>query len=158
MADEASSQRQDDAPQMQPQQQAPQPQVHPTLRDPGQSEDNSSDSSNVHSELGSIEDATSSSDSSGDNTGGRDRHWHEMDGLYDPSKHSDSSSLPVEVSGSNPQQSATQQHEPVRLFVAVISMAANRDRRDAVRATWGSDERCDCYPHLRMHELPLQNA
>jgi hypothetical protein len=158
MADEASSQRQDDAPQVQIQQQAPQPQLHPTLRDPGQSEDNSSDSSNVYSELGSIEDATSSTDSSGDNTAGKDRHWHEMDGVYDPSKHSDSSSLPVEVSGSTPQQSATQQHEPVRLFVAVISMAANRDRRDAVRATWGSDERCDCYPHLRVHELRLQNA
>ena len=29
----------------------------------------------------------------------------------------------------------------VRLFVAVLSAAANRVQRDAVRATWGSDPR-----------------
>jgi hypothetical protein len=98
----------------------------------------------------------SGGDSSSDDTGGSDRHQHKMaDGPHYPSVHNHSSSLPVGASISTLQQSAPQQNEPVRLFVAVISMAANRDRRDAVRATWGSDTRCDCTPHLRMQQLPV---
>ena len=121
---------------MQPQQQAPQPEAHPPLRDSGHSKN---------------------SDSSSDDIGGSDRNWPEIaDGPHIPSMHSDSNGLPDGASGGTLQQSAPQQNEPVRLFVAVISMAANKDRRDAVRATWGSDQRCDCHPHLRAHQLPLQ--
>ena len=164
MAYEASRQWQDGVPQMQPQQHAAQPQVHPALRGPGPRESSSSDSSSFNSQVGGVEAAMSGGDSSSDDsstdddTGGSDSHWHEtVDGPYDPSLHSDSSSSPVGASSGTLHQSAQQQNEPIRLFVAVISMAANRDRRDAVRATWGSDKRCDCTPHWRMGQLPRPN-
>lgn len=116
----------------------------------GRQQDSGSDSTGR--ELDASSDSSSSSSSSGGGGGvrtssgtsnGRSGRGVAVGAVWEPAHsgwNGKGSSVAAGIQSAG-HQVAWQRRPAVRLYAAVVSLAANRDKRDAVRATWGSDKR-----------------